>query len=522
MQGWQFLGSAILAAVLSGATSASAVAAQTAANAQVLHVLNRLGYGPRPGDIERVSALGVERYIQQQLWPETISEPTALLSRLAGLESQRMSSAELARTFGPPPGSKQPATRRSIAPASPDELEQAREAYRQRLSGVARQAMQARLLRAVESPRQLQEVMTDFWFNHFNVYANKGLTRLWVGSYEQEAIRPNTLGRFSDLLAATARHPAMLFYLDNWQNTGPGTPGAQGRRLGLNENYARELLELHTLGVDGGYSQSDVTELARVFTGWGLCPAQRIASSGAFCFDASRHDPGDKVLLGLTIRGGGFEEGLQALDLLARHPATARRIAFKLAQAFVADAPPPALVGRLAARFDESGGDIRAVLATLFESPEFWNSRELFGAKFKTPYRYVVSAVRATGMPLEQPLALTGPLTQLGMPLFGCQTPDGYKNTRTAWLSPEAMTRRLSFATILAAGRLPAVAAVDAAPADLAVAAEWPQLGVPLDPDALALVLGSPFSAKTRQILARSPSALRSALILGSPEMMSY
>ncbi|AGY58893.1 DUF1800 domain-containing protein [Gloeobacter kilaueensis] len=481
----------------------SAFAASAPADPKIVHLLNRLSFGPAPGDIEQATRLGIERYIQQQLHPEQIAEPPALNARLAALDTLKLAPVELARAFGPRPNG---ANRRfQAAGAAPQLDEQQRQDYRQNLRLVVEQAATARLMQALSSPRQLQEVMTDFWFNHFNVYAGKGLTRLWVGAYEQEAIRPYALGRFRDLLAATAAHPAMLFYLDNWLNTGPATPGARGRFTGLNENYARELLELHTLGVDGGYSQQDVTELARIFTGWGLCRPRRDQPLTGFCFDARRHAPGDKILLGQTIRESGMDEGLQALDLLSRHPATARHISFQLAQYFVADNPPAGLVERLAERFRASDGDIRAVLDALFHSPEFWDSRN-FASKFKTPYRYVLSAVRATGIEPANPLALFAPLQQLGMPLYGCQTPDGYKNTRESWLNPDGMTRRLSFAASLANGQL-----AGTRPGGETTATE-----------ALIETLGGRFSAKTRAALAKNPEPLRSALLLGSPEMMAY
>src|SRR5262249_50612288 len=230
-------------------------------------------------------------------------------------------------------------------------------------------------------------------FNHFNIFGNKGFVRLWVGAYEAGAIRPHALGKFRDLLLATARHPAMLFYLDNSSNSAPGSQGPSGRELRLNENYARELMELHTLGVDGGYSQDDVVALARILTGWGLArPNQKPPDGTGFLFDAARHDNEPKRLLGHEITASGEAEGVEAIDLLARHPATAHHIAFKLVQYFVADQPPSALVDRVAARFRETDGDIRAVLQTLFASPEFRNG---IGTKYKTPYRFVLSAVRA-------------------------------------------------------------------------------------------------------------------------------
>ncbi|WP_338038495.1 DUF1800 domain-containing protein [Neosynechococcus sphagnicola] len=405
-------------------------------------------------------------------------------------------------------------------------------AAKQRYRILVEQSAQSRLLRASESPRQLQEVMVDFWFNHFNVFANKGLTRLWVGSYEASVIRPQSLGNFRQLLGATARHPAMLFYLDNWLNTAPDSPGARGRLKGLNENYARELMELHTLGVNGGYTQQDVVTLARILTGWGLCQdfgrqLAAIADPSGFCFDSRRHDFSDKVFLGQRIKGSGIAEGEQALDILARSPATAHHLSYQLAQYFVADQPPAALVDRLAQRFIDTHGNIQAVLNTLFHSPEFWDTK-YYNAKFKTPYQYVVSALRATDVSVQNLRPILGTLQQLGMPLYGCQTPDGYKNTQAAWLNPDAMTRRLSFATALASGRLP----LNQVPVNPdtpllptptmppAMGVPSPQSGQTIDPQQLRITLGNPFTTQTQAAIANSPASLRAALMLGSPEFM--
>src|SRR5271170_1029784 len=292
---------------------------------QPIHALNRLAFGPRPGDVERVREIGVDRYIQEQLHPESIPIPPALRSQIAALDTLRMTPVELFVEYQPrKPGDSKP---------DPEQMK----AARQRARIIVEQASQARLARAIEDPRQLYEVMVDFWFNHFNVFAGKGLDHLWVGAYEQEAIRPYAMGRFRDLLGAVAKHPAMQFYLDNWLNTGPGTAGARGKFEGINENYARELMELHTVGVNGGYTQHDVTELARIFTGWGLINRRAMRNGGGrwfypwskdavaslgtgFYFDSSRHDFGDKVFLDRTIKGAGMDEGEQALDILARSP----------------------------------------------------------------------------------------------------------------------------------------------------------------------------------------------------------
>jgi len=465
---------------------------------QSLHSLNRLGFGPRPGDVEQVNTLGIDQYIQQQLAPEQISESADLTQQLSRLETLGMSPVQLAQDYNPMPGQQQRQRQ------TPQQRKAAQQAARQRGRIVVEQAIQARLLRAVASPRQLQEVMVDFWFNHFNVFVGKGLTRLWVGNYEAQAIRPHALGRFRELLGATARHPAMLFYLDNWQNTAPNSSGARGRFSGLNENYARELMELHTLGVNGGYTQQDVITLAKIFTGWGLPKLrgrqqrQPVDSSG-FYFDADRHDFSDKTFLGQRIPGSGMAEGEQALDILARHPATATFISHQLVQHFVADQPPAALVTRVAQQFQATDGNIPAVLATLFQSTEFRNSA---GAKFKSPYHYVISSLRATATMPDNYRLIFGMLRQLGMPLYGCPTPDGYKTTQAAWLNPDAMLRRLSFATALGSGRF--------------------QREQPIDPTQLFTTLGNGFSEQTRSVITSSPPQLQAALILGSPEFMHY
>ena len=479
-----------------------------------LHVLNRLAYGPAPGDLDKVRAMGVEKYIESQLTPQSVPEPENLTRALDSLETLRLDPVELFREYGPP----RPGRGRKPDPA-------AIKAARERARVIMQQAAEARLWRAAQSPRQLQEVMTDFWYNHFNVFAGKGLAHLWAGAYEEQAIRPYALGRFRDLLGATAHHPAMLFYLDNWQNTAPDSPGARGKLNGLNENYARELMELHTLGVDGGYTQQDVIALARIFTGWGLGRPRGKGDRGGFYFDPKRHDYGDKTFLGQTIRGSGEDEGEQALDILARAPATARHIGYELAQYFVADDPPPALVKHLAQRFLDTDGDIRAVLDTLFHSPEFWDQK-YYGNKFKTPYHYVVSAVRASGLNPVNIRPLYGTLRQLGMPLYACLTPDGYKNTREAWLNPDAMTRRISFATALASGRLPLArpAEDDAGLAHKMDRAErGPTTPVePVDATRLADTLGNELASPTGATIQETPPPLRAALILGSPEFMQH
>ncbi len=446
----------LLSVVLALIAPTPADAAPIPSELRALHVLNRVAYGPRPGDLARVNEIGVEQYLEEQLHPESIPVPPAITRQMRDYETLYLTPPELFVNYGPKPGVNK----------KTDPLAAMRQAQLGRL--VLEQGFAARFYRAIEGPRQLKEVLVDFWFNHFNVFAHKGLDKIWVVSFEEEAIRPNVLGRFRDLLGATARHPAMLFYLDNWLNTAPGSPGARGKFEGLNENYALFVssMELHTLGVDGGYTQKDVTELARILTGWGLAHrrpggamsgaggrrgmlrAMSVAPSGAardplgFYFDPSRHDLGVKLFLGHTITGSGIAEGEEALDILARSPATAHHISYELAQYFVADNPPGALVDRLTSSYLRSDGDIRAVLEALFDSPEFWDQR-YYGNKFKTPYQFVVSAMRATGIEPRNFRPLMGELAQLGEPLYGCQTPDGYKDVQDAWLNPDAMMRRL-------------------------------------------------------------------------------
>src|SRR5579864_5061986 len=474
------------------------------ADRQILHVLDRLAFGPTADDFRHVKRVGIERYIAEQLDPHSFAEPPELAARLAGLETRQLDPIELFVRYGPRlPG---------VGPKpSPEDIKARREAARI----ILREAAEARVLRALQSPRQLEQVMVDFWFNHFNVFALKGLDHLWIGAYEETAIRPHALGRFADLLRATARHPAMLFYLDNWENSAPGSKMPNGREAGINENYARELMELHTLGVDGGYTQADVIALAEILTGWGLLrPRMPPPDRTGFYFDPSRHQWGEKQFLGHTIAPSGVAEGVEALDMLARSPATARHIAKKLAQYFVADAPPPALVDQLAARFPESDGDIRVVLQTLFASRGF---RSSVGAKFKSPYRYVLSAVRAAGVPVINPRPLLGTMARLGQPLYHCATPDGYRDSEEAWLSPDATVMRVSFATALAAGRLPLRAAREAQGPVVEASAPGAE---PVDASPIQSLLGPAIGQRTRAAVATAPAELRAALILGSPDFM--
>lgn len=480
-------------------------------DAQALHLLNRLAFGPGPGDLGRLQQQGFDAWIDEQLHPERLPLPAGLAQQLDALPLARASQRDRVNAY------------REAAKEVKQDPENGKSERREMLKLEALQAGEARLWRALQSPRQLEEVMVDFWFNHFNIFQGKGLDRVLVDLYEREAIRPHVLGRFRDLLGATAHHPAMLFYLDNWMSVAPGFRprhgGGQNAPSGLNENYARELMELHTLGVDGGYTQADVTELARMLTGWTFNLRSR--GSNLFVFDAERHDQGDKNWLGQHVGNSGQSEGEWALDQLSRHPATARHVGYKLAQYFVADEPPPALVQRLAQSFQSSAGDIRSVLRTLFSSAEFRDPAQ-HGSKFKTPYRYVLSALRATGVPVRNVRPLLGALNQLGMPLYGCLTPDGYKNTEAAWLNPEAITRRVNFATALASGRVPLARPVDA-PDEPQQARQHPEWNAP-PPDAQALVatLGGSLSARTRATVDAAQPALQAALVLGSPDFMRH
>lgn len=395
---------------------------------------------------------------------------------------------------------------------------------------IALEAMESRLQRDIYSERQLEAVMTDFWLNHFNVYVRKNQNEPYlIPEYEREAIRPNALGNFETLLVATAKSPAMLEYLDNFRSVGPDS--VQARRIqrvkqnnpnakipqqasaGLNENYGRELMELHTLGVNGGYTQADVTQVAKVFTGWGI---DRPYQGGEYKFDDLRHEPGSKTVLGKTINENGEKEGLQVLHMLATSPATAHFISTKLAVRFVSDTPPAALVDRMATSFLKSNGDIKSVLRTMFNSPEFW-STDVVRAKVKTPEEFVVSAVRASGADVVNPQALVQALDKLGMPLYGMQTPNGYRWMKDGWVSTGALVSRMNFALILTAGRIPGVrvdwgSVLGEKTAGVMPASYTP--GVPADPAVAKekrleqILLGQSVSEKTRAtVLGQSTDA---------------
>jgi uncharacterized protein (DUF1800 family) len=434
-------------ALVALAMAASLAAAELSKDDKIVHALNRLTFGPRPGDVERVRSMGLKKWIDLQLHPERIAESARLEDKVKPLTTLAMGSNELARMAL--------AGRRGV-PARTQARQQMRA---QMVSGVRKiglELMQAKLFGAIYSERQLEEVLVDFWYNHFNVFFDKGADRFLVTEYEREAIRPHVLGKFHDLLTATAKSPAMLFYLDNWQSMDPNAlPARRGRnRRGLNENYARELLELHTLGVDGGYTQNDVTEVARCFTGWTI---RQPRLGGDFAFNPRMHDRGEKVVLGVRIpAGGGMEDGLKVLEIVSKHPSTARFVSRKLAQRFVADEPPATLVNRMAAVFAKSDGDIRAVLKALFDAKEFW-AQEVYRAKMKSPLELVASAVRAADADVAHGLGLINHLQQLGQPLYRKQEPTGYPNSGDEWLNSASLVARMNFAVQLAENRLAGV-----------------------------------------------------------------
>ncbi len=466
----------VLLGSLSGAASS-----KPADPATVAHVLNRIAFGARPGEVERIAAVGLDRYIDQQLHPDRLSD-LSIAPRLAGLTTINMSSRDIAERIEAPQIEARKAKKEGEPPTPQD----------MKAPAVVLELGEQKLLRAVYSERQLQEVLTDFWFNHFNVDARKGPVRFMLPEYEREVIRPHVLGKFRELLEATAKSPAMLFYLDNWMSADPNGPHPQLPRprivrgpfgpllvqppprppapnapKGLNENYARELMELHTLGVDGGYSQKDVTEVARCFTGWTI---DKPRAGGGFVFRPALHDEGQKIVLGHVIkRGGDQSDGERVLDILAAHPSTARFIATKLVRRFVSDVPPPSLVDRVAQRFRETDGDLREVLRTLFTAAEFLTP-DASNAKMKTPFEFVVSALRATGADVQDPVPLVRTMQQFGMPLYQCQPPTGYKDTADVWINTGALVDRMNFALRLATGKLPGTdAGMSDSPDDLAL-----------------------------------------------------
>jgi uncharacterized protein (DUF1800 family) len=479
-------------------------------NQTIIHVLNRTGFGPRPGDIERIKKLGIDKYIDQQLHPERIDD-SATEARITGLETLRMSIAQLnekypnpafvARELGLRPVGQNGQPRPGEQPPEPESRDQQRE-YRQKLMAyysehnlkqpalILAELQSQKLIRAVYSERQLQEVMADFWFNHFNVFWAKGADKWLTTSYEMSVIRPNTLGKFKDLVTATAKSPAMLFYLDNFQSSSPdmkipaGTrfnprrpqqldrlqrrqqqdrmelspeqqqrlAQLQNRKPGINENYARELMELHTLGVDGGYTQKDVQEVARCFTGWSI---ERPQQGHRFVFRPIMHDDKEKIVLGHKIpAGGGMKDGELVIEILTHHPSTARFIATKLVRKFVSDDPPRVLVDRVAAVYTKTDGDIREMLKTIFASPEF-NSTDAYRAKIKSPFELAASAIRALGGNTNGSPRLGQFVGKMGQPLYQYQPPTGYPDKGEQWVNTGALLERLNFGIAISSNRVP-------------------------------------------------------------------
>ncbi|HEY0426243.1 MAG TPA: DUF1800 domain-containing protein [Pyrinomonadaceae bacterium] len=535
---------------------------------KILHVLNRLGFGARPGDVEKVKAIGINKYIEQQLNPASINDSVAD-AKVKNLNVLQMSNEELFAKYPNPAAVLQVVAQnngldrqdlqaiRQKNQANADEMKDDknpeknsneisdadRQKYQREVAdlyqkynlGRPQQIMQqlnaSRIMRAVYSERQLQEVMVDFWSNHFNVYAQKAATRWFLPEYDRDVIRPNALGNFKDLLLATAKSPAMLFYLDNFESISPNATQnlvAQGNRRaqriqemlrsgnitpqirqqikdeygvtdeqidkrlkqmnnqqrqkrGINENYAREIMELHTLGVDGGYTQKDIQEVARAFTGWTIVDARGYrraftsmaagdtnkrgdrlmrqagiptdTPSGTFYFNPRWHDDGDKTILGQKVSEGGMKDGLRVIDILANHPSTAKFIARKLAVKFVSDNPSEALVKRVADAFLKSKGDIKTTLRALFTDEEFF-SAENYRAKIKTPFELAVSALRTLGADTNGG-QIQAMLAKMGEQLYGYQAPTGYPDTAEDWVNTGALLERMNFAVALAANQIP-------------------------------------------------------------------
>jgi uncharacterized protein (DUF1800 family) len=430
-------------------------AAPSSDDARISHALDRLTFGARPGDLEQVRAMGLKAWIDLQLHPDKIAENPALEQKLEPLHSLRMSASEMTQAYPPPQLAKKQLKASGATTPTPEMRQELRKS-RRGMATIERDLVEGKIYRAVYTNRQLAEVMADFWYNHFNVYQKKGLDRYLVTEYEREAIRPHVLGKFKDMLVATAQSPAMLVYLDNFRSVAPGVQRPRGKQLGLNENYGRELMELHTLGVDGGYTQKDVTEVARCFTGWTV---RQPRASAAFAFNRRMHDPGEKIVLGVRIpAGGGMEDGLKVLDILARHPATARFISTKLAVRFVSDDPPAALIDRMAKAFTKSDGDIRTVMQAMLESPEFW-SKKTYHTKMKSPLEVVASAVRALGVEVDSAATLASRIAESGEPLYRKQEPTGYSNASEEWVSTASLLARMNFGIALVENRIPGVSA---------------------------------------------------------------
>ena len=515
---------------------------------KILHTLNRLGFGARPGDVDRIRQMGLERYIERQLNPDSIPD-SELSAKLSNFEILNMQTSEIFAKYpnggallrmleGNGRNNRRNAAQNNQAMQSEQDQRAQRRERRRKLieiyqkydlkpaNQIMMQVQSSRILRAAYSERQLEEAMVDFWANHFNVYSRKAATRWFIPSYERDVIRKHALGNFKDLVVNTAKHPAMLFYLDNYQSVSSHAinadakrrmdrlmvngrlrenvrkrfkrrgltdeqidqrikqikNGANRNRRGLNENYARELMELHTLGVDGGYTQNDIKEVAKAFTGWTIYDsrgyrkaaglmikgsedrqAMRQArqlgisantESGTFVFVNRLHDPKPKTVLGHTINEGGMNDGLKVIDILVSHPSTAKFIAKKLAVKFVSDNPSDAYVGRIAKAFQKSNGDIKTTLRAMINDKEFY-SPDNYRSKIKTPFELLASSLRALDADTSGSVALIGLLNRMGEPLYGYQAPTGYPDTAEDWVNTGALLERMNFAVALSSNRIP-------------------------------------------------------------------
>jgi len=492
-----------------------------------LHALNRLAYGPRPGDVPRVAAEGVMRWIDRQLSPDGIDDDR-LAQRERRFDILRYDRGDLAAMYTA--AQRERRERKLAAGADTMADKDAASPIAQRGRRLASEFADLAVVRAALSERQLYEVMVDFWTNHFNVYFAKGADRFLTPDYIEHTIRPRAMGKFQDLLIATARSPAMLFYLDNWESVAPGTSppfplsarrrGGQGVRpvpKGINENYARELLELHTLGVDGGYTQQDVIDVARIFTGWSI---ERPQQGGDFEFHDWAHDRGEKLVLGVRFEGGhDMDEGIRLLKLLANHPATMHHVSRKLCQRFVNDDPPDGCVDDAVAAWRRSSGDMREVLRAIFHGPDFWAAANV-RAKVKTPLEFVVSAARAVAAEPDTSPRLAQVVARLGEPLYLHVAPDGYPEREAAWVNSGALLDRMNAAVALASGKLPGVTVV----LDSIVSAGDAEqlIGVVNEK-----ILGGTMSENTKQVLRRELAgvgdpaqarALAVGLAIGGPE----
>jgi uncharacterized protein (DUF1800 family) len=427
------------------------------------HLLNRATFGPRPEEINQLAEKGddgLQVWLEAQMKSQTISDPE-VEKKLRAFKTLSMTNQQLATAI--PKLGKEKSSKKNKSGKAMDEKED-------KPKLIVSELIAQKFIRATESKHQFREVLTDFWFNHFNVDFKKGQTKWLITSYERDVIRPMVFGKFKDLLIATAKSPAMLFYLDNAQSVKSdfaanpknkkNKPDKQkNTRTGINENYARELMELHTLGVDGGYTQKDVMEVARILTGWTI---DRKDDAMKFVFRPAAHDQGAKTVLNVAYPAKrGEEEGIKLLEFLARQPATAKHISYKLAQRFVSDEPPATLVDKLSKKYLSTDGDLTAVYRELFESPEFWSEKAV-SSKIKKPFHWMVSMIRAVGGTIEidsikEINQLDVPISQMGEAVYRCQPPTGFKETAEYWVNPGALVTRMNFALRLSHQRVNAV-----------------------------------------------------------------